>query len=57
MKISFYLEGVEFAARRSDFVPRTGDEIRFTGEVYSIDRVVWIEDENASRVAIDISKI
>jgi hypothetical protein len=57
MKISFYLEGVKFAQRRSEFIPRVGDEIRFNSIAYSIDRVVWIEDETSSRVVIDITKI
>ena len=56
MLIRYYLGGVEFAARTRDLVPRQNETIRFNGNLYLIDTVVWIEDEVREYVAIDIER-
>ncbi len=56
MLIKYYLEGVEFAARTRDLIPRQNEAIRFKGNLYLIETVVWIEDEDREYVAIDIER-
>jgi len=56
MLIKYYLEGVEFASRVRDLIPRNGELIRLLGELYVIDVLVWIEDEDRPCVAIDLTK-
>lgn len=56
MWIKYYLEGVKFAARRRDAVPRKDDLVRFYGQGYRVKTVVWVEDEKEGSVAISIEK-
>jgi hypothetical protein len=56
MLIRYYLEGVEFAARTRDLVPSQNETIRFNGDLYLIETVVWVEDEEREYVAIDIER-
>lgn len=57
MEIWYYLNGVRYASRRSNFIPRVGDEVRLNTGLFTVVRVVWIEDEPVARVAIDIEFI
>jgi hypothetical protein len=57
MHITYIFNGEPYAGRTSEFIPRKGDEVRFRGVVYSVLRVVWIEDEGTPRIAIDIELI
>ena len=57
MLIRYYLDGVEFAARTRDLIPRQNETIRFNGDLYLIETVVWIEDESMGYVAIDIERV
>ena len=54
--IKYFLDGVEFAARLRDNVPRQNELIRFAGIGYRIKTVVWIEDEERQGVSIEIIK-
>lgn len=57
MLISYYLGNKEYAARTRDLIPRKGDFVRFRSVPYEIIEVVWIEDEERERVAIQIKEI
>ena len=56
MWIKYYLDGVEFAARKRDAVPRANDLVRFLGAGYRVLTVVWVEDEKEGSVSIAIEK-
>lgn len=61
IEIRYYLDGAQHAGRRRSFVPRVGDEVRLRTGLYSVVRVVWIEDQQSvideGYVAIDIEQI
>ena len=49
----------EFAQRRKRLVPRIGDEIRFNNVCYTVDKIIWVEDEPdvCDRVHLLISEV
>jgi len=43
--IDYFLDRKPFAFRRREFVPATGDHVRFNRIYYRVDTVDWIEDQ------------
>lgn len=57
-EIYFCIDGQQHALRCWRHVPRKGDEVRLRGGLYSVERVIWVSDGEASEhVVIDMAPI
>jgi len=52
--IKYFLNNEVYAARSRRHVPRLGDQVRFNNICYTINMLIWVEDEMDPYVVIDI---
>jgi hypothetical protein len=58
VQIDFWVGKTHYAIRHTfSFVPCIGDEVRFHGEIYKVRNRVWVYDESAQRVALNLAKL
>lgn len=57
-EIKYFVKDKEFASRSRRVVPRMGDEVRLREVIYTVTRVVWIEDDLYHPfVAIELERV
>ena len=57
--VQFHLEGERFRVINTMYVPRIGDEVRFSDVCYKVDLVVWCYDEqfgNKANIGLSLIK-